>query len=443
MPKSKGGDGTHHKRHHHDERDEHNVQLNPSKVSSHKDKRSFDDQQQHQHKKFKRDDHSAMNDDTAPCPTFDAMQLTPDLLRGIYAYGFEKPSAIQQRAIRPILRGRDVIAQSQSGTGKTGCFGVAALQLLQTNSRETQVLILSPTRELAEQTQKVVTALGDFMNVKCHAAIGGKSLGLDLKELERGGCQIVSGTPGRVYDLIKRNALSTLHLKAMILDEADEMLTRGFKEQIYDIYRYLPSSTQVVLMSATLPTSVLEMTQKFMNDPVRILVRRDELTLEGIKQFFIAVEKEEWKFDTLCDLYDTMTITQAVIFCNTRQKVDWLAEKLKASNFATCAMHGDMDQAARDSVMEEFRSGASRVLIATDIFGRGIDVQQVSLVICYDLPTNRELYIHRIGRSGRFGRKGLAINFVREDDVETLRDIENFYKTKIDEMPTNVADYMA
>lgn len=381
-------------------------------------------------------------DDTAPCKTFDAMNLKPDLLRGIYAYGFEKPSAIQQRAIRPILRGRDIIAQSQSGTGKTGCFGISALQLLSENSRETQVLIMSPTRELAEQTAKVITALGDFMNVKCHAAIGGKSLGLDLKELERGGCQVISGTPGRVYDLIKRNALQTQHLKVMILDEADEMLTRGFKEQIYDIYRYLPAHTQVVLMSATLPASVLEMTQKFMNDPIRILVRRDELTLEGIKQFFIAVEKEEWKLDTLCDLYDTLTITQAVIFCNTRQKVDWLAGKMKENNFTVSAMHGEMDQASRDSVMEEFRSGSSRVLIATDIWGRGIDVQQVSLVICYDLPTNRELYIHRIGRSGRFGRKGLAINFVRDEDVRLLRDIEQFYSTQIEEMPTNVSDYM-
>lgn len=235
--------------------------------------------------------------DTAPCPSFDAMGLKPDLLRGIYAYGFEKPSAIQQRAIRPIIRGRDVIAQSQSGTGKTAVFAIASLQLLQQNSRETQVLILSPTRELAEQTQKVVSAIGDYMNVTCHAAIGGRSLGNDLKLLERGGLQVVSGTPGRVFDLIRRNALSTTHLKAMILDEADEMLDRGFKEQIYDIYRFLPSSTQVVLMSATLPASVLEMTLKFMNDPVRILVRRDELTLEGIKQFFVAVEKEEWKFE--------------------------------------------------------------------------------------------------------------------------------------------------
>jgi ATP-dependent RNA helicase len=382
------------------------------------------------------------DDDTAPCATFDEMNLKADLLKGIYAYGFEKPSAIQQRAIRPIVRGRDVIAQSQSGTGKTGVFSISALQILEESSRETQILILSPTRELAEQTQKVLSALGDFLNVKCHVCIGGKSLGLDIKELERGGVQVVSGTPGRVFDLIRRNALNTSNLKAMILDEADEMLNRGFKEQIYDIYRFLPPSTQVVLMSATLPQSVLDMTTKFMNDPIRILVKRDELTLEGIKQFFIAVEKEEWKFDTLCDLYDTLTITQAVIFCNTKQKVDWLAEKMKEKNFTVSAMHGDMDQTQRDTVMDEFRSGSSRVLIATDLWGRGIDVQQVSLVICYDLPTNRELYIHRIGRSGRFGRKGVAINFVKEDDVRTLRDIEQFYSTQIDEMPLNVGDML-
>jgi ATP-dependent RNA helicase len=220
------------------------------------------------------------------------------------------------------------------------------------------------------------------------------------------------------------------------------MLNRGFKEQIYDIYRFLPPSCQVVLMSATLPASVLEMTRKFMNDPIRILVKRDELTLEGIKQFFINVEKEEWKFDTLCDLYDTLTITQAVIFCNTRQKVDWLAKKMKENNFTVSSMHGDMDQASRDQVMEEFRSGATRVLIATDLWGRGIDVQQVSLVICYDLPSNRELYIHRIGRSGRFGRKGVAINFVRSEDSRLLRDIEQFYSTQIDEMPANVGDLL-
>jgi len=385
---------------------------------------------------------SRSNDDTSPCTSFDDMNLKPDLLKGIYAYGFEKPSAIQQRAIRPIIRGRDVIAQSQSGTGKTAVFSIGALQLLEETSRECQVLLLSPTRELAEQSQKVISSLGDFLNVKCHACIGGKSLGEDLKRLERGGVQIASGTPGRVYDLIRRNALSTAHLKVMIIDEADEMLNQGFKTQIYDIYRYMPASTQVVLMSATLPVSVLELTHKFMNNPIRILVKRDELTLEGIKQFFVAVDKEEWKFDTLTDLYDTLTITQAVIFCNTRSKVDWLAGKMKENRFTVSSMHGDMDQNQRDSVMDEFRSGSSRVLIATDLWGRGIDVQQVSLVICYDLPTNRELYIHRIGRSGRFGRKGIAINFVTSEDVRLLRDIEQFYSTQIDEMPNNVSDFL-
>ena len=370
---------------------------------------------------------------------FEAMALREDLLRGIYAYGFERPSAIQQRAIQPIVAGRDVIAQSQSGTGKTAVFCIGMLQVLDSAKNETQMLALSPTRELAEQTQKVCLALGDYMNVQCHACIGGKSIGEDIRRLDYG-VQIVSGTPGRVFDMIKRRNLRTRNLKLLVIDEADEMLNRGFKEQIYDIYRYLPPSTQVVLVSATMPQEVLDMTRKFMNEPVRVLVKRDELTLEGIKQFFVAVEREEWKFDTLCDLYDTLTITQAVIFCNTKRKVDWLANKMREANFTVSAMHGDMPQRERDSIMSEFRSGASRVLIATDIWGRGLDVQQVSLVICYDLPNNRELYIHRIGRSGRFGRKGVAINFVKNDDVRILRDIEQYYSTQIDEMPMNVAD---
>lgn len=380
-----------------------------------------------------------VSDEVVVHSSFDAMGLKEDLLRGIYAYGFEKPSAIQQRAILPIVQGRDVIAQSQSGTGKTAVFSISALQCLDGTSNETQALVLSPTRELAEQTQKVVLSIGDFMNVQCHACIGGKSIGEDIKRLDSG-VQIVSGTPGRVYDMIQRRNLRTRNIKMLIIDEADEMLNAGFKEQIYDIYRYLPPTTQVVLVSATLPKEVLEMTEKFMNDPIRILVKRDELTLEGIKQFFVAVEREEWKFDTLCDLYDSLTITQAVIFCNTKKKVDWLAAKMRDHNFTVSAMHGEMPQRERDSIMEEFRSGGSRVLIATDVWGRGIDVQQVSLVINYDLPNNRELYIHRIGRSGRFGRKGVAINFVREEDVRILGDIEQYYSTQIDEMPMNVGD---
>merc|ERR1712142_1067693 len=335
------------------------------------------------------------------CENFDDMNLKEELLRGIYAYGFEKPSAIQQRAIVPCIKGLDVIAQAQSGTGKTATFSISILQMVDTTLRECQALILAPTRELAQQIQKVVMALGDYMGVSCHTCIGGTNVREDQRILSggEGGVHVVVGTPGRVYDMINRRALDPRSIKIFILDEADEMLSRGFK--------------------------------KF---------KKEQLTLEGIKQFYIGVEKEEWKLDTLCDLYETLTITQAVIFCNTRRKVDWLTEKMHSRDFTVSAMHGDMDQKERDIIMREFRSGSSRVLITTDLLARGIDVQQVSLVINYDLPTNRENYIHRIGRGGRFGRKGVAINFVTEDDRRNLKDIEQFYNTQIDEMPMNVAD---
>jgi ATP-dependent RNA helicase len=270
--------------------------------------------------------------------------------------GFEKPSAIQQRAIVPVLTGRDVIAQAQSGTGKTATFSIGALNTVDTQTRECQVLVLSPTRELAQQIQQVAVALGDYMSVQVHCCIGGRNLGEDIRKCEYGQ-HIVSGTPGRVFDMISRRSLRVRNVKMLILDEADEMLNKGFKEQIYDIYRFLPPATQVVLVSATLTNDVLAMTKKFMNDPVRILVKRDEITLEGIKQFFVAVEKEEWKFDTLCDLYDTLTITQAVIFCNTRERVEWLANKMRKANFTVAAMHGEMPQKERDEIMQSFRKG--------------------------------------------------------------------------------------
>ncbi|KAF3657930.1 Eukaryotic initiation factor 4A-III [Capsicum annuum] len=301
-----------------------------------------------------------------PITSFAEMGIKDDLLRGIYQYGFEKPSAIQQRAVLPIISGRDVIAQAQSGTGKTSMIALTVCQVVDTKNSEVQALILSPTRELAAQTEKVILAIGDYINIQAHACIGGKSVGEDIRKLEHG-VQVVSGTPGRVCDMIKRRTLRTRAIKLLIL---------------------------------------------------------------GIKQFFVAVEREEWKFDTLCDLYDTLTITQAVIFCNTKRKVDWLTNKMREHNFTVSSMHGDMPQKERDAIMAEFRGGTTRVLITTD----------VSLVINYDLPNNRELYIHRIGRSGRFGRKGVAINFVKSDDIKILRDIEQYYSTQIDEMPMNVAD---
>jgi translation initiation factor 4A len=371
--------------------------------------------------------------------SFDNMGLRDDLLRGIYAYGFEKPSKIQQRGIMPILAGHDTIAQAQSGTGKTATFSISTLQCIDLRNEQTQALILAPTRELAQQSQKVVRALGDFLQVTSHACVGGTLVRDDIRTL-RQGIQIVVGTPGRVTDMINRNVLGMHTVKLFILDEADEMLSRGFKDQIYEIFQHLPTKVQVCLFSATMPDEILEISNRFMRDPVRILVKRDELTLEGIKQFYVAVEREAWKLETLCDLYETLTITQAIIYCNTRRKVDMLKDEMTQRDFTVSSMHGDMQGQERELIMTEFRSGSSRVLITTDLLARGIDVQQVSLVINYDMPGNRENYIHRIGRSGRFGRKGVAINLVSNDDVRALREIEAFYQTTVDEMPMNVAD---
>jgi len=371
--------------------------------------------------------------------SFDQMELNEGLLRGIYAYGFEKPSAIQQKGIVPFTRGFDVIQQAQSGTGKTATFCAGILNNLDYNLNQCQALVLAPTRELAQQIEKVMRSLGDYLQVKCHACVGGTSVQEDMRILEAG-VLVVVGTPGRVFDMLRRRALVADNIKIFCLDEADEMLSRGFKDQIYDIFQLLPPKLQVGVFSATLPPEALEITRKFMNKPVRILVKRDELTLEGIKQFYVNVEKEEWKLDTLCDLYDTLSITQSVIFANTRRKVDWLTDQMRSRDHTVSATHGDMDQNTRDVIMREFRSGSSRVLITTDLLARGIDVQQVSLVINYDLPSQPENYLHRIGRSGRFGRKGVAINFVSHDDEGMLRDIQKFYNTVIEELPRNVAD---
>eukprot|EP00931_Biecheleriopsis_adriatica_P058093 TRINITY_DN3451_c0_g1_i1.p1 TRINITY_DN3451_c0_g1~~TRINITY_DN3451_c0_g1_i1.p1 ORF type:complete len:393 (+),score=98.54 TRINITY_DN3451_c0_g1_i1:43-1221(+) len=372
--------------------------------------------------------------------SFDDYDLDENLLRGIYSYGFEKPSAIQQRGIKPILDGRDTIGQAQSGTGKTATFVIGSLQRIDFSGHKcTQALILAPTRELANQIYKVALALGDYLKVDCHACIGGTAIRDDIDKL-RQGPHMVIGTPGRVYDMVSKRNLKVDDLKVFVLDEADELMSRGFKDQIYDIFKCLPPDVQVCLFSATMAPEVLEMTTKFMRNAVRILVKKDELTLEGIRQFYVAIEKEEWKVDTLIDLYETLTITQAIIYCNTRRKVDMLQDQLTSRDFTVSCMHADLDQKQRDLVMREFRSGSSRVLISTDLLARGIDVQQVSLVINFDLPSNTENYLHRIGRSGRFGRKGVAINFVTNNDVRTMKDLEKFYHTQIEEMPMDIAD---
>jgi len=371
--------------------------------------------------------------------SFDDMGLPDDLLRGIYSYGFERPSAIQQRAIQPVREGRDTIGQAQSGTGKTATFMIGALARIDGGTAACQALVLAPTRELALQTQRVSHALGHYLGTRCHACIGGTARRSDMQAL-RAGQHVVVGTPGRVYDMIESGSLGVASLRSFILDEADEMLSVGFKEQIYNIFRTLHPEVQVCLFSATMPPEILELTKKFMRDPVRILVKKDELTLEGINQFYVPLERDEWKLEVLIDLYETLTIAQCIIYCNTQRRADQLAVDLRKRDFTVSVMHAGLDQEERQLVMREFRSGSSRVLICTDLLARGIDVQQVSLVINYDIPRSIESYLHRIGRSGRFGRKGTAINLVTSKEVRGLRDIERHYATQIEELPQDIAD---
>jgi len=370
---------------------------------------------------------------------FDDMNLHPSLLRGVFGYGYEAPSVIQQRAVVPLAKGFDIIAQSQSGTGKTGAFAIGLLQRLDPSLPQTQVLVMEPTRELATQSAFVIDSIGAHLDLVVHAAIGGKSLGNDAAILRRG-AHVVVGTPGRVKDLIMRGMLVLDHLKMIILDEADEMLSQGFQEVVREIFNEMPSTTQVGLFSATLPPEVLEMTEKFMKTPIHIVLKKEDVTLSGIRQYFVNVDRDDFKLDTLVDLYDRLSVSQSVVFVNTRRRVDTLARELDKRDFTVSCIHSDLSSEERTKVMEDFRVGRSRILIATDLVARGIDVGGVGFVVNYDLTRNFENYIHRIGRSGRFGRKGLAINFVTRSEFGLLRDLQAFYSTEIPELTADFSN---
>ena len=370
--------------------------------------------------------------------TFDELNLKPELLRGIYGYGFEKPSAIQQKAILPIIKGLDVIAQAQSGTGKTAAFAIGSLQLVDLTKDEIQCLVLSPTRELAQQTAIVYQFLGECLKVKISLLIGGTKIWADLEKL-REGPQVLVGSPGRVLDLIRRKQISLGYLQTFILDEADEMLSKGFLDNIKEIISLIPTTTKILLFSATMPKEIIDMTTKFMKEPARILVKNEELTLEGIKQYYFFLKKED-KLDVLLQVYRGIEIAQAIIYCNSKRSVDFVSEELKKKGHMVSSIHGDLKQIDRDNVMRDFRSGATRVLITTDLLARGIDVYQVSLVVNYELPREKETYIHRIGRSGRFWRKGNAINFVTPTEKDELENIQKFYNTTIEALPTDLSE---
>lgn len=373
---------------------------------------------------------------------FEDMGLKKKLIQGIYNYGFEKPSVIQQKGIVPLIMKKDIIAQAQSGTGKTATFVIGTLQNLEINVKFIKVLIIAPTRELACQIQDVYNSIGCFMGINVQVCTGGSKLSVDLQSLKKSQPQVLIGTPGRLLDLFDTNSYFILNLDFIIIDEADEMFSKGFKVQVFKIIKYIPKSSNIAFFSATLPKEILKIIELFMNNPIRILVKKDELTLEGIKQFYIAVDEEDWKLSVLCDLYKKIRIKQAIIYVNTRRKVEWLVNKMVQNGFSVSQLHGDMNQLERSEIMKNFRSGLIKVLITTDLLSRGIDVQQISLVINYDLPMSKESYIHRIGRSGRFGRKGLAVNFLGRLDVPVLREIEVYYSTSIEEMPSDITEYL-
>jgi len=383
-------------------------------------------------------------------PSFDGMGLKEALLKSIYRYGFEKPSAIQQRAIVPMISGKDFIGSAQSGTGKTATFTIATLQQINYEDPYCEAIIVSPTKELAEQTFKVVKALGSYTNTKGEEvtirtvlAIGGKdSPKQNLKAITEG-AKIMVGTPGRILHLLNEMPSICKNIKVLVLDEADVMLDRGFKDDLYAILTAnpetgkpnLPDEMQVALFSATLPDEALAIAEKFMTSPITVTIKKEEVSLSGISQYYIPVEKEENKFDTLQDILSSLALSKCIVFCNSKNKANWLTTELKKLDVPVGLIHSDLTQPERDEIMSNFRSASINLLVATEIIARGIDVKGVSHVINYDVPTNRDNYIHRIGRTGRYGSKGVSITFITATDGKYIEEIESYFKISIKVMP--------
>jgi len=370
---------------------------------------------------------------------WDELHLSEPLLRGIYSFGFEEPSEIQRSAILPIIEKKDLIAQAQSGCGKTGTFAIGTLQSIDMSNKNPQVLILSPTHELVSQTASVIKGIGSFMEcLQVKTLVGGTNVKADVNDLQQSVSQVIVGTVGRVLDMIQKHHLKTQHLKMLILDEADEMLSQGFNEKIkYMFQHYFPMKMQVVLFSATMPPEIIKISEQFMNNPVQILVKKEELSLQCIQQYFVAVKNDRIKYDTLRDLFSMITLTKCIIYCNSVTRVIDLYNALMDDGFSVCCIHSNMDKAERQRIFQHFRSGDTRLLISSDITARGIDIQQVSTVINFDLTRNVHTYLHRIGRGGRWGRKGVAINFISPYDLQDIRAIEKYYNIDIPELPAN------
>lgn len=412
-----------------------------------------------------------LDDIKLPIESFEDIKVSDNIKRGIFSYGFERPSSIQAVAIKPVLSGKDVIAQAQSGMGKTGAFVIGTIGRIDENINATQAIVIAHTRELALQIDTVFRQIGKYTGIRFGLCLKGIPIAENIEKLTgaRGGRpHVVIGTPGRVLDMLNRKDRETGHsvinksaLRLMVVDEADELLNAstdsgesrrhhdgpedeqtGFLDQLFNIFKCMPVDIQVCLFSATMSPQFFETTKNFMREPLEVLVKTEELTLDGIKQYQVNVEQQEYKFDTLCELYGLLTINQSIIYCNSLKSVEYLTHSLQKNNFMVSAIHGHMTPQEREMTMAEFRNGKSRVLVSTDLLSRGIDVQQVSVVINYDVPGKIESYLHRIGRSGRYGRKGVAINFVTDTDKRRVHAIEQYYSTMIDFLPANIQNLL-
>ena len=403
-------------------------------------------------------DNAVENNDVEAIETFEGMNLRPEIFRGLLSYGFERPSVIQQKAIPAFVNhNRDIIAQAQSGTGKTATFSVALLQKIDEEDNHLQGIILAPTRELATQIHSVITSIGQFTKIRVALVSGGGNVRGCVDQLYRDKPQVIVATPGRICHLLRDRYINTRHLSYFIMDEADQMLSTDFQEQVREIIEQLPNTddqqTQIGLYSATMSTEMDAVARRFMRDPIEIRVAREMLTLEGIRQYVVQIEDDRYKFATLMDLYSSISVYQMMVYCNSKRGVEFLCRELQHEQVPCDAIHGQMRTEERNDVMKRFRSGDLRVLITTDLLCRGIDVQQVSLVINFDFPREIESYLHRIGRGGRFGRKGYAINFVvnrgrnqydrrrggrDNNDMQNFKQVVEFYETQIDDLPEDL-----
>jgi superfamily II DNA/RNA helicase len=371
---------------------------------------------------------------------FKNLGIKEDLLKGIFVYGFKNPSPIQIKGIKAINTKNDCILQSQSGTGKTGTYLLGIMNNIIGNDKS---IIISPTRELAKQIYEVAVEIAKYSNIKVGIYIGGTNIMDDFKNIKES--NIIIGTIGRINHIFQKKKYLYNQVKIFVCDEADNIFDNNINEEIYKIISSINPNTQKILISATLNNYVFSISEKFLDNPVKILLKKTEIAVDLISQFYIDTEIEEYKLDVLLDLYNIISTTQAIIFCNTIRKVEWLTKELTDRNFAITSIHSKMSQEERNLIVNEFRDGKTRLLLTTDLLSRGIDIPQVNLVVNYDLPINKETYIHRIGRCGRFGKKGVSISMVKMNDryeVKILNTMKNYYNININELPEDIETYI-